>query len=115
MNFNFIDWIDLGWIIVALFVAKGRYRLFSIIFVLICVLMLRLQIKLMNEIGYGAGILHLLDMPILYRGIIVYGVFIGLFLSLVALSKEHNTYVYMAAGITIFTIAFCVSSAVMVL
>lgn len=110
-----MNWVDLSWIVIALFVAKGRYKLFSVVFVLSCVFMLRLQIKLMNEIGFGSGFLHWFDMPILFRGMLVYGLCIGLFLGLVALSKEHNTYVYMAASITIFTIAFCVSSAVMVL
>lgn len=115
MGFNFIHWADLFWIVIALLVATGRYRMFSVLFVLICVFMLRLQIRLMDEIGFSKGFLNFIDMPILYRGMLAYGVFIALFLGLVALSKEHNTYVYMAAGITIFTIAFCVSSAVMVL
>jgi hypothetical protein len=111
----FMNWIDLAWIVIALLVAQGRYRVFCVIFVLICAAMLRLQVKLMDAIGYTKGILQWIDTPILFRGMMAYSVFIAVFLGLVSLSKNHNAYVFMAAGITIFTIAFCVSSAVMVL
>ena len=111
----FINWIDLLWVVVAVLFAKGRYKIYSIMFVIGCVLMLRLQVALMQEIGFAKGILQWIDTPVLFRGMIAYGVFIAAFLGLVGLSKDNNTYIFMAAGITIFTIAFCVSSAVMVL
>ena len=112
---GFMNWIDLVWVIVAVLVTKGRFKIFSAFFVLVCIFMLRLQVKLMDVIGFESGILQWIDTPILFRGMMAYGAFIAVFLGLVSLSKEHNAYVFMAAGITIFTIAFCVSSAVMVL
>lgn len=112
---EFLYWIDLAWIIVAVFASKGRFKVFSVFFVLACFFMLRLQVKLMDTIGFHHGILRWIDTPILFRGMMAYGVFIAVFLGLVSLSKDYNAYVFMAAGITIFTIAFCVSSAVMVL
>jgi hypothetical protein len=110
-----LNWIDLVWIVIAVLSAKGRFKVFAAFFVLVCIFMLRLQVKLMDAIGFHSGILQWIDTPILFRGMMAYGVFIAVFLGLVSLSKEHNAYVFMAAGITIFTIAFCVSSAVMVL
>ncbi|MAZ75965.1 MAG: hypothetical protein CMH31_01535 [Micavibrio sp.] len=111
----FMNWIDFLWIGVALLLAKGRYKAYSVIFVFVSILMLRLQVKLMQEIGFGNGILQWIDTPVLFRGMMAYGVFIAAFLGLVSLSKDENAYVFIAASITIFTIAFCVSSAVMVL
>jgi len=110
-----MQWIDLIWVPVAALATKGVFRLKAVLFVLLCSFMLRLQVHLMDDIGFHNGFLHWLHLPLLYRGMIVYGFFIAVFLTLVALSKEHNPYVFIAASITIFTIAFCVSSAAMVL
>jgi len=107
--------IDLIWVMIGFLIAKGKFRILSALFALCCFLMVRLQTELMVEVGYDYGILNWIDMPILYRAMIVYGVFIGLFFTLVATSKERNAYIFMAAGITLFTIAFCISAAVMVL
>lgn len=84
-------------------------------FVLACVLALRLQIELMVEIDYPTGFFPFLDYPLLQRGFIIYGGFTAVFLGLSYLSKEKDHYIYIAAAITVFTIAFCVSSFVMVL
>lgn len=110
-----MEWIDLLWVPVAAMVTKGAFRIKAVLFVLCCALMLRLQVRLMSTIGFKEGFLDWVDLSLIYRGMIVYGFFIGVFLLLVALSKENNAYVFIAASITIFTIAFCVSSAAMVL
>lgn len=112
---NILNWLDLAWIAVALVAMYRGQRLKAVIFVLSCVLALRLQIELMQAIGFPNGWLGFLDYPLLYRGYIAYGVFTALFLSLMNLSRERDHFIFMAAAITVFTIAFCVSTFVMVL
>ena len=110
-----MEWIDLAWVPIVALVTKGALRIKAVLFVLCCSFMLRLQVRLMSEIGFKEGFLNWIDMPLLQRGMIVYGVFIAIFLLLVGLSKENNAYVFIAASITIFTIAFCISTVAMVL
>ena len=78
-------------------------------------LTLRLQVQLMNEIGYPAGIFNILDFPILYRGFIIYGVLTAFFWALVSISQDNDPYIFMAAAISVFMAAFCMSSFIMVL
>lgn len=110
-----LNWIDLAWLVVALLVAHKGQRLHAVLFILVCVLALRLQVELMTEIGYSTGLLPFLTFPLLYRGFFAYGAFIAVFLSLAYFSREKDPYIYIAAAIAVFTVAFCVSSAVMVL
>ncbi|MEM9469289.1 MAG: hypothetical protein AAF988_03915 [Pseudomonadota bacterium] len=112
---NLMEWFDLLWVPVAVLVCKGSEKIKSAFFVLTCVLMLRLQVSLMERIGFNKGFLQWIDMSLLHRGMIVYGVAIVVFLALVAWSKGSNTYVFIAAGITVFIAAFIVSTVVMVI
>ena len=112
---TYLNWMDLSWVVVALLAAHKGQRGKTVLFVLTCVLALRLQVELMNEIGYSTGLFPFFDFPLLQRGFLAYGVFIAIFLSLLHLSRERDPYIYMAAAITVFTVAFCVSTFVMVL
>lgn len=111
----FLNWFDLVWVPVALLVVNKGQKLKAVLFVLACALALRLQVELMVEINYPSGFLPLLDYPLLHRGFIIYGVFTAVFLALSFFSREKDHYIYIAAAIAVFTIAFCVSSFVMVL
>ena len=110
-----VNWLDLVWILVAVLALHKGQRFRATMFILSCILALRLQVELMREIGYPNGLLTLIDFPLLERGFIAYGAFIAVFLSLSYMSRERDPYVYMAAAITVFIVAFCVSSLVMVL
>lgn len=115
INIEIMDWIDLAWVpITALAVHKGQ-RFKAVMFVLCCVLTLRLQLELMDEIGYPKGILPFMDQPLMERGLITYSAFIAVFLILSHYSRESDGYVYIAAAITVFMIAFCVSSFILIL
>ncbi len=110
-----LNWADLGWILVA-FVLLPKHQSFkAMLFILCCVLTLRLQVELMLEIGHPQGMLPFLDYPQLLRGYAVYGAFIFVFLLLSKFSKDVSTYVYIAAAITMYIVAFCTSSVVMLL
>ena len=110
-----MDWIDLAWIPVALLALHKGQRFKFVLFILICVFALRMQVELMQEIGYPQGLLPFVRFPLLERGMIAYGVFIAVFLSLSHWSREKDPYVFIAAAITVFIVAFCVSSFILVL
>lgn len=109
------NYIDLLWVPVALLCLHKGQRLKAALFVLACAFVMRLQIELMQSIGYGNGFFRLIDTPLYIRGLVTYSVFIlGLFI-LSHFSPKTDSFVYIAASITIFIAAFCVSSLIMVL
>jgi len=114
LDFAF-TWFDLIWIPCVFIFAARRHWVTALIFVLLAIASLRLQVELMNDIGYPTGFLPLLSTPALWRGFFVYGFFIFVFLLLSFFSKRENAYVYIAAAIGMFIIAFCLSMGLMFL
>lgn len=110
-----MGWLDLLWVPVALLCLHQGQRMKGAFFVLICAFIMRLQIQLMEEIGFGNGFLTLMSTPLHTRGLIVYSLFILIFFLLSYYSPKIDKFVHIAASITIFTAAFVVSFAVMVL
>ncbi len=116
MDFSILfQWLDLAWLPIALLLLHKGQRLKATFFILSCVFALRLQVDLLFGMGHPAGFLPFWDLPLLERGYIAYGVFVALFLILSYFSKKENPYVYMAAAITMFIAAFCVSTVAMIL
>jgi len=109
------SWLDLFWFPMALLIVNKGQRIKAAVFVFACVFILRLQVELFEELGAVRGFLNILETPLLHRGYITYSVFICSYLVLAHLSPRVNPFVFMAASITIFITAFCVSSVIMVL
>jgi len=112
---NITAWLDFIWIPLVFVFAAKRHWVTAILLILMSIFTLRLQVELMQEIGYATGILPFWDWPVLYRGYIVYGVFIFTFLFLSFFSKRENAYVYIAAAIGIYVLSFCLSTALMLI
>jgi len=110
-----LNWLDILWFPAVFVFAGRRHWVTGNVLVLVTILTLRLQVELMTEIGYPNGFLPLLSMPVLYRGFIIYGFFLFIFLLLSSFSKRENSYIYIAAAIGIFIISFCITAAVMFL
>ncbi len=110
-----LNWLDLLWIPVAFMLLPLRQALQMTLLILSCVLTLRLQTELMEQIDFPYGILSLIDFPQLWRGYIVYGGFIALFFLLSKFSKNVSAYVFIAASLTFYFAAFFTSSVIMVL
>lgn len=108
-------YMDLLWIPVALLLMEKGKRLFTCGFVLSCALLLRLQVELMESIGFHKGFFGLLKGDVFSRGLIVYGLFTLIFLLLAYFSPGSDKNIHIAASITIFFAAFCISTLVMVL
>lgn len=109
------QWIDLLWLPVAAVAVHKGQRLTAVFFVLCCALIVRLQIELMVDIGYPTGILPWMNSTLYSRGIVTYSLFIAVFLLLSRYSPKINMFVYMASAFSIFFVAFCVSTALMLL
>ena len=109
------SWLDLIWIPIALLVIDKSKRIKSLIFVLSCIVTLRLQVQLMHDINRPSGILPFLDVPLLQRGFVAYGVAIALFLILSHYARREDPFVYIAAAITVYIAALCLSSLIMIL
>ena len=110
-----VQWIDLLWMPVALLMAHKGHRLMAAAFVLICVFTLRLQIELMESIGYGQGIWRLLDASLYTRGLICYGIVIAFFLVLARFSPGTMKVVFLAAGLSLYIFAAALTMIVMLL
>lgn len=108
-------WIDLLWVPIALLTMERGKKIFTCGFVLSCSLLLRLQVELLQQLGYPRGFLGLVETSIFTRGLVTYAAFIALFLILAYYSPGSDKTVHLAASITILIIAFCVSLFVMVL
>jgi hypothetical protein len=109
------QWIDLLWIPVAVLTMEKGKRIFTCGFVFSCVLLLRLQVELLQKIGFAHGFFGWMDSDIYKRGLITYGFFIMLFLLIAYFSPGSDKNVHIAASIAIFIAAFCVSTFIMVL
>ncbi|HPD83010.1 MAG: hypothetical protein R3D88_04265 [Alphaproteobacteria bacterium] len=110
-----LNWLDLLWIPLSFLIVRKKQRLKAIAFIMVCIISLRLQVELMDDIGFHNGFLHFISLPALYRGYWVYGIFIIALLGLLRFSRERDPYIYIAAAISVFIVAFCISTFIMVL
>lgn len=109
------NWLDAVWLPIAgLAVHKGQ-RLKAVAFVLLCMLVMRLQIEIVQSTGFKTGFTGLWDASLYHRGVITYSVFIFLYLLLSYYSPYTRGVIYLAASISIFFMAFAVSSFIMVI
>ena len=107
--------IDCLWLPIAWFVVHKHQRLKAFLFVMSCIMTLRLQVQLMEEINYPTGMLSLLDSHVLYRGQIIYSIVIMLFLILAYFSSKTLKIVFFAACLSIYFLTFCFSMVMMLL
>ena len=103
------------WLPVAALAVNKRHWLLTGGFIAACILSLRLQIEMMESFNYPHGILGLMDAPLFQRGLITYGVIIALFLLLAHFSPRTRPIVFMSAALSVYIIAFCISTIIMAL
>ena len=93
-----------------------KHRLLGAGFVLSCMLMLRMQFELIEAVGYEKeGIPGLMDSNPFRRGQVVYSIFTLILIVLSVYSRQTLKTVYLAACISIFFIAFILSTIIMAL
>ena len=109
------EWLDVVWIPVAALVVHKGQKLKAVAFVVLCMMVMRLQIEIVESTGFRKGFTGLMDASLYHRGLIVYGVFITIYLLLSYFSPYTKGVIYLAASISIFFMAFLVSSIVMII
>ena len=108
-------WLDAFWLPIAVLVVHKGQRGKAAVFVLLCMVVFRLQMEIMDSTGFRAGFTGFFKMSLYHRGLIVYGIFTLLYLILSRLSPYTRGIIYVAASLSIFFMAFFVSSIVMIL
>jgi hypothetical protein len=108
------EWLDLTWFPLALLIVHKGQKFKACAFIAVCMLVMRLQIQTFEMMGLSKGVTGLVDWPLIFRGYSVYGAFIGLFLILSYFSPLTRGPIYLAASLSIFFMAFAVSSIVLV-
>ncbi len=114
MNFV-IQWMDVIWLPVAFFIVHKHQRVWVISLIISCMFMMRMQLEFISGIGYERGLMSLMNSHILHRALIVYSLFYMLFLILSYYSPHTRGIIIMAASISVFFMAFFVSTFVMLL
>jgi hypothetical protein len=108
-------WLDVVWIPVAAMAVHTGQRLKAVAFVVLCMIVMRLQIEIVESTGFRKGFTGLLDSSLYHRGLVTYGIFITIYLLLSYFSPYTKGVIYLAASISIFFMAFLVSSIVMII
>lgn len=108
-------WLDFLWLPIAVLAVHKGHRIWAAGFVLACAFMMRLQVELMESVGYPTGILPLLDSDLMRRGMVTYSVFYVIYIALAYYSPGSHKHVMMAATISMFFVAMFVSSLIMLL
>lgn len=108
------EWADLTWLPLALLIVHKGQKIKACAFIIVCMIVMRLQIETFQSIGLSKGVTGFFDWSLIHRGYAVYGVFTLLFLILSYLSPYTRGPIYMAASLSIFFMAFTVSSIVLV-
>ena len=109
------EWLDAAWFPIALILVHKGQRIKACAFIGVCMMVMRLQIQIFDQMGFAKGITGFIDWPLIFRGYAVYGVFILLFIILSYFSPFTRGAIYLAASLSIFFMAFTVSSIVLIL
>ncbi len=108
-------WIDAVWVpIAALAVHRGQ-RIKAMAFVILCMTVMRLQIAIVKSTGFDLGFTGLWNTSLYHRGLVTYGLFIMVYLVLSYYSPYTRGVIYLAASLSIFFMAFLVSTFVLVI
>lgn len=108
-------WADVLWLPVALAIVHKGQRIKACAFIILCGVVMRLQIQIFEMMGVPKGVTGWFEWPLIYRGYAIYGAFILIFLLLSYFSPYTRGVIYFAACLSIFFMAFTVSSIVLIL
>lgn len=111
----FLEHIDWIWLPIGWFAVHKQHRLKTAVFIIVCILTLRLQVELFEEIGHPTGTLSIMDSHVLDRGQIIYAVFIMLFLIIAHFSARTEKIIFFAACLSVYFLTFFTSTLMMLL
>lgn len=108
-------WADATWLLLVPFAVHKGQLVKAIAFVAVCMIVMRLQIEIVQSFGFDQGFTGLMTSSLYHRGLLVYGIFTGLYLLLSWLSPGTKGAIYLAASLSIFFMAFTISSILMII
>lgn len=111
----FPQWIDSIWLLIALIAAGKKQRLLSLIFIGACMAMMRMQIEMLVAMGYSFGMLKLLPYHIFWRGVASYSLVYVLYFIFIRVFPGSRGVLLLASMISLFFLAFLLSTFIMVL
>jgi hypothetical protein len=109
------QWIDLLWLPLVFYAVHKQHRLLALGFLASCMLMMRLQIEIMEGIGYGNGIVGLMQSSGHTRALMVYSLAYFVFFIMAYYSPGSRPIIFFAACLAIFFFAFFASMLLMLL
>lgn len=109
------NYAGLFWIPVALLAAHKPHKLMAAGLVVISLLTLRLQVELMESIGYSNGFLPVMASHVSMRGLVVYSLMFALFLLLARFSPRTQNTIFFAAALSVYILTVCFSMLLMIL
>ncbi|MCC7305514.1 MAG: hypothetical protein IT558_04550 [Alphaproteobacteria bacterium] len=110
-----LQWIDLAWFALALAVARKDQRAWVAGFFLSSMVMMRMLVELMEGINYPDGILQIVPMSVLGRGLVIYSLAYLGYIGLIHFSPNAHGSILMAASLAFFFAAFFTFAFAMVL
>ena len=100
---NFIiNWMDLIWILPAIFIPAKQHKFIAVCFVLMSSITLRMEVELVHALGVTGGLTGLIEMSQHLRAQITYSITTLLYLIMSFYSKRTKAVIYMAASLTIY-------------
>jgi len=114
MNFV-LQWIDLAWLVLVLCVARKDQRGWVFGFFIGSMIMMRMLVELMTDIGHPNGLMGFMGTPVHTRGLIVYSIAYVIYMVLIRYSPNAKGTLLMAASIGFFFFSFFTTAIVMVL
>lgn len=109
MTEHLYQWIDIIWLPITWFSVHKPHRIYALLFVVTCILTLRTQVELMQVIGFEGGMTPLMKSPAFDRGLILYSIFIAIYLVMAHFSPRTTTAIFIAASVSLYILAFCIS------
>ncbi len=110
-----LQWIDLGWLIMAYFIARKDQRAWVMGFYISSMLMMRLLTELMVSINHPNGLIGLVETPVHTRALILYSLSYVAYMLFIYFSPNAKGTLLMATSIAIFFASFFTTALVMVL
>ncbi len=107
--------LDLIWLPMVFVIMHKHQRWTAFGFLVSCMLVMRLQVELMEGGGFHHGILPIMQSTVFDRAAVIYNIFYIVYFVMAYFSRLSMPAVFLGASISIFFMAFFVSSLLMIL
>ena len=107
--------MDLIWLPAAWVVVPPWRRFIALVYIISCMVIMRLQVEFAFVMGFPHGITGWIDWPLFLRGFLIYGLSYAVYMAYLVQAKEQENVILMAMGLTLFFIILVLSTVFMVI